>query len=153
MTQGKRYSLILSFTGQRRYSHADYRFSQNTNERQMDLALSHQWLKEIRQNVITIQRQREFLHWSCRETIEKIRDRSDPNKITKNCLYRSGITEIFLHWNYYTTTAINSLAGNWENLSLAQIQVQGNMILLRQIMPWEDRNGGITSLWPGRWIH
>ena len=52
MTQGKRYSLILSFTGQRRYGHADYRFSQNTNERQMDLALSHQWLKEIRQNAI-----------------------------------------------------------------------------------------------------
>ena len=44
---------------------------QNTNERQIVLALSHQWLKEIRQNVMQFRGTGEFTLKICREIIEK----------------------------------------------------------------------------------
>ena len=83
----------ISFTGHKRYSHADCKFLQYTNERQTILALSHQWLKEIRQNVIPF-RGKGNLSWSCRAILEKS-EKSRPENNYKNFLYSSGITEIF----------------------------------------------------------
>ena len=82
MTQGKRRFTYISFIGQRRYNHANYRFSQNTNERQIVLALSHQWLKEIRQNVMQF-RDREFYTKIFAEQIIENNRKVRPYKITK----------------------------------------------------------------------
>ena len=112
MTQGKRRFTYISFIGQKRYNHADFRSLQNTNERQIVLVLSHQWIKEIRQNIMKSRGKGNFTLKVCREIIEKIRERSDLYKITKSFPYSSGITGIFSSWNYSSTTTIKSLEKN-----------------------------------------
>ena len=46
-------------------------FQKKSNERQMDLALSHQWLKEIRKNVMQFRGTGEFTLKICRAITEK----------------------------------------------------------------------------------
>ena len=56
---------------------------QNTNERKIVLALSHQWLKEIRKNVMQFRGTGEFTLKICRAITEKIEKGLTLTKFTK----------------------------------------------------------------------
>ena len=56
---------------------------QNTNERQRVLALSHQWLKEIRKNVMQFRGTGEFTLKICRAIKEKIEKGPTLTKLQK----------------------------------------------------------------------
>ena len=97
MTQGKKDSLILSFIGQKEIQSCRLQIFYKTPMEAKSSCTFTPVVEGDKAECHAVQRQRKFYTENLQSNNRENREGSDLTKITKNCLYSSGITKMFSH--------------------------------------------------------